>query len=109
VTDRFRRATALIGRQHLAFAATRGPFGGGSCDGDAVQIDWTLHTAEDVGHADLRRRGACDADGSDEQLHRTLLLGKDMLDARAHLRLDVVGASAASGIGLLLGLWRGFG
>lgn len=80
MTDRFRRTTAFIGRQHLIFAAARGPFGGSSRDSEAVQIDQALHIVEDVGHVDLRR-GACDANGSDEQPHAALLLDKDMLDA----------------------------
>ena len=44
-----------------------------------------LHVVEDVGEPDLRG-GTGDADGSDEQAHPALLLGKDVLDTRVDLR-----------------------
>ena len=48
----------------------------------------------DVGEADLHRSPS-HADGSDEEAHRSLLAGEDMLDRGTHLGFSIVGASDA--------------
>jgi len=70
------------------------------------QPDGALHVVDDVGEADLHG-GAGDADGSDDEAHRPLLAGEDMIDRRAHLGLGSVGSGDARRHRLALWQTRG--
>ena len=63
----------------------------GLCGGATpLPEDQPLHVVGEVGHADLGPR-AGDNDGSEEEPHAILLLGKGVLDMGAHLRAGGVG------------------
>ena len=67
--------------------------------------DETVHV---VGKVDQRHlgSGAGDADGADDEAHRALLPGKDMLDAGTDARLLRIGRAVRSGIGRPRGFLR---
>ncbi len=55
---------------------------GASGDGNPSPEDQPLEVIDEVGHPDFHP-GAVDADGANEEVHPVLLLGEDVLYARA--------------------------
>ena len=58
----------------------------------------TLEVVGEIGQTDLGR-GPLETDGTGEQAHALLLVGKDVLDGCANGRVAGVGPSAIRGIG----------